>query len=183
MIQRRTLWLACLCAGLAACGGPPATDQNGQAIAATQAASTQTTGGTMETEVPTAVTPGAAAQAVDLDATLKQGMPYADARETLLAAGWQPVRDAQCRANVIGENHAELCAANPGLTGCKACDDLPELSACSSDGYCSLKFRHAADGRNLQVTTYGMIEDRHVKGPDSRLDLWAWSIDGGTGND
>lgn len=104
---------------------------------------------------------------------VRKGMAYADFRRAVLGQGWQPVVDKQCKANVVGGNYATLCA-NGGPDSCKACDELPELSACSGDGACAMVFRH--DGDRLEVGTLGDIGDRHVQGGDSGLNVTGWTV-------
>jgi hypothetical protein len=58
-----------------------------------------------------------------------KGMAYADFRSVLLTDGWQPVIELKCKANVVGGAYKELC--DRGSDSCKACDEPPELSACS----------------------------------------------------
>jgi len=117
----------------------------------------------------------AQAASVALEAVLKAGMAYADFREQTLAQGWTPVPDVQCKANVVGENHEAVCSQDPNLASCKVCDEMAELSACSGDGHCLVRFRHAS-GENLEATGYGMVEDWNVSGEDSRLQLSKWSF-------
>jgi hypothetical protein len=111
-----------------------------------------------------------------LEAELKAGMAYADFRKQVLAQGWTPVPDAQCKANVVGENHQAVCSQDPNLAACKVCEQMTELSACSGDGHCLVRFRHEASGESLEATGYGMIEDWDVSGEDSRLQLSKWSF-------
>jgi hypothetical protein len=115
-----------------------------------------------------------------LEAELKAGMAYADFRKQVLAQGWTPVPDAQCKANVVGENHATVCSQDPNLASCKVCDEMTELSACSGDGHCLVRFRHDASGESLEATGYGMVEDWNVSGEDSRLQLSKWSFSNDT---
>jgi hypothetical protein len=107
-------------------------------------------------------------------AGLSKGMAYADLRKLALQSGWTPVVDAKCRSNVIGADYTELCSAHPDLDDCRVCDDLPELGSCSGDGYCGMSFKRGA--ATLDVTTYGMIEDRFVGGKTSRLEVMGWKI-------
>lgn len=113
-----------------------------------------------------------------LDGMLKPGMAYADFRKAVLGQDWTPVVDSQCKANVVGANHETLCAENPDLAACQVCDQVPELSACSGDGYCLTKFQHAGSGEALETTSYGMIEDWNVSGEDSRLQVLRWTFSG-----
>lgn len=113
-----------------------------------------------------------AASADDLESRLSKNMAYADLRVIALENGWKPIVDPQCKSNVVGDNHTELCAANPGLISCQICERLPELGSCSGDGYCGMAF--SKDGRTLGITTYGMIEDWNVRGDQSRLNVLGW---------
>lgn len=167
--------LACL--WLAACSGTTPTDPGAQA--GTAAVPQPTQGGSMEAEQNQRTAPDATASTTavgDLEPALKAGMAYADFRTLVTGRGWEPVPDAQCRVNVVGANHAELCAANPELATCKACDALPELSACSADGHCVMNFRHAGARQALRAVSYGMLADHGVSGDDSRLELSSWEF-------
>ena len=75
---------------------------------------------------------------------------------------------------MAGAAYKELCAK--GSDSCKACDDLPELSACSGDAACVMNFRSARDKQHLQVSTYGDIGDRTVHGSKSQLDVTGWTV-------
>lgn len=87
--------------------------------------------------------------------TLKTGMDYADLRRAVLAKGWMPVVDRQCKVNVDGGN--ELC------------DQMPELSDCSADGYCLMHFHLASTNQDMEVGTYGDTTGRDVRAKDSQL--------------
>ncbi|MET1023537.1 MAG: hypothetical protein ABWX87_04435 [Pseudoxanthomonas sp.] len=102
---------------------------------------------------------------------LTEGMAYADLRAAVLAKGWKPKVDAQCKANVVGGNFAEVCKDHPDQ--CKVCDDAPELSSCSGDGHCLMNFERGA-GEALAVSTYGEIADWNVTGASSRLTVKWW---------
>ena len=103
--------------------------------------------------------------------TWENGMSYASLRRQLLSDGWVPLADAQCRANVAGDNHLALCTAD--AKHCQPCDDLPELSACSGTGHCVLQFQRAP-GQVLRVSTYG---DVHRIAPDGeREDLMVTAV-------
>lgn len=104
---------------------------------------------------------------------LKKDMAYADLRKLALDGGWQPVVDPQCRTQVMGFDE-QTCKENPDLAVCRACTDMPELSAYSGDGY--LKTRFSQGGEQLEVTSYGMIEDWKVAGEASRLRVEEWSF-------
>jgi len=122
----------------------------------------------------TAQSPPVAAKSLN---GINKGMAYADFRKAVLAQGWQPVVDLKCKANVVGGAYKELCAK--GADSCKACDELPELSACSGDAVCAMNFHHAADNQSMEVSTYGDIGDRNVHGKDSQLDVTGWTVSPG----
>jgi uncharacterized protein YecT (DUF1311 family) len=84
----------------------------------------------------------------------QRGMAYTTLRGQLMASGWQPRSDAQCQVNVVGDNFARLCANDP--TACQACEQLPELSACSGTGQCTMYFR-SGEGQVITVSTYGDV--------------------------
>lgn len=103
-----------------------------------------------------------------------KGMAYADFRSALLADGWKPLPDLKCKAHVVGAAYKELCAE--GSDSCKACDELPELSSCSGDAACLMRFQDAETHRQLDVNTYGDIGDRAVHGADSELNVTGWTV-------
>lgn len=119
---------------------------------------------TAEAPTPVATTPSASV-------ALSEGMAYADLRKTVLAKGWKPKVDAQCKANVVGGNFDQVCKDHPDQ--CKVCDDVPELSSCSGDGHCLMNFERGA-GEALAVSTYGEIADWNVSGTASRLSVKWW---------
>lgn len=91
---------------------------------------------------------------------LSKDMPYADLRRQVVAAGWQPVPDPQCKANVGGD--------------AVICDQITELQSCSGDGYCVMHF--ARNAEKLAVYAYGMAEDWRVQGEQSRLRVTEWEL-------
>lgn len=155
---------------LSACSAETPADTD-QAAAAAPASTQPTAAESVAMEETKAQTASAALQAV-----LKAGMAYADFRKQVLAQGWTPVPDTQCRANVVGGDHEAVCSQDPNLATCKVCDQMTELSACSGDGHCLVRFRHDASGESLEATGYGMVEDWNVSGEDSRLQLSKWSF-------
>lgn len=114
-----------------------------------------------------------ASRGASLD-NVRKGMGYADFRTALMGDGWKPMIDAKCKANVAGADYKAQCAK--GSDSCKACDDLPELSACSGDAVCLMRFLDAATNRQLNVSTYGDITDRKVQGNESQLDVTGWEV-------
>lgn len=120
----------------------------------------------------------AASPTVDLDAVLRKDMAYADLRKLLLDGGWEPVKDPQCQVQVAGYDQ-KTCNDSPDLALCSACEQMPELSAYSGDGFATSQFRDVRTGKMLKVISYGMIEDWNVPGDDSRLRVEEWE-DAGT---
>ena len=119
-----------------------------------------------------APTSGAASSTTaDAPAPLREGMAYADLRRIVLERGWRPKVDAQCKVNVVGANHVQVCAADAAL--CRVCDDLPELSSCSADGHCLMAFERDAGGQ-LSVSTYGEVKDWNASGSDAGLFVKWW---------
>ncbi|GLQ45388.1 hypothetical protein GCM10007862_04390 [Dyella lipolytica] len=102
-------------------------------------------------------------------------MTYADFHNALLAQGWVPVVDKQCKANVVGGDYKTSCATHPDST-CNACDVIPELSSCGADGVCLTRFHNANNNKNLEVGTYGDTDDWNVHGGESRILVTGWSI-------
>ncbi|BBC26427.1 hypothetical protein [Pseudanabaena sp. ABRG5-3] len=95
-----------------------------------------------------------------IESQLTQQMPYGDLRNILLNRGWQPVVTPDCKTNVGGK--AEVC------------DQLPEVEACSGDGYCLMNFANQSDGSKLTVTTYGDYRDWRTTGQESKLRVTRW---------
>lgn len=117
-----------------------------------------------------AAVPQGETSSASLNQVLKKDMAYADARKALLAQGWAPEKDLQCKANV-GANEA-LCKSTPDLTVCRICDDIPELSAYSDEGGAVMHFTHA--GHRLTIDASGSISDWKMSGKDSRLSISDW---------
>lgn len=119
------------------------------------------------------VGPTNAGRGASLD-NVRKGMGYADFRTALMGEGWKPMADAKCKANVVGADYKAQCAKN--LDSCTACDDLPELSACSGDAVCLMRFKDEQTDRQLNVSTYGDISDRKVDGNESQLGVTGWEV-------
>ena len=164
-----SLCLLTLCATVAAC--QPSTPSAAQAAPVGQPVAQTTSGST--TEPAGAASPTTSVVEATLD-NVHKGMAYADFRTALLADGWRPVVDLRCKANVVGAAYKDLCAK--GSDSCKACNELPELSACSGDAVCMMRFRDADTRRQLEVSTYGDIRDRAAHGTDSQLNVTGWTV-------
>ncbi|WP_157754163.1 hypothetical protein [Lysobacter capsici] len=180
-----------LCAVMAACNSGNAASEAAAATAApapaatapaeAAPASTPAPDANAQAAAMPAAAPSAAPAAADsativknTEAAVSKGMAYADFRKAVLAQGWQPLVDAQCRANVIGGNYEKVCAKNPAR--CQICDDVPELNACSGDAHCLMQFTHAGVEGALKVTGYGEIKDWNVSGKDSGLQVSGWEV-------
>lgn len=107
-------------------------------------------------ETPTPDAAAAAAPAPALPAGVAAGMAYADVRRALLADGWLPLRDPECRENVGGP--------------ATVCHLLPETESCSADGFCRMHFGKAPDAA-LALTAYGSYSAWDRPGPDSAFQV------------
>lgn len=106
----------------------------------------------------------------------RKGMAYSEFRALALTYGWRPAKDPACKVNLAGSNHIQLCRENPALGACGICDELEELSSCSSDGYCIVKFHDDGRAQVLEAVTYGDISDWKSSGDEAGLTLDSWSI-------
>lgn len=154
-----------VCCSLAACEPPRAFESQ----ASSQAA--------LDTEAQEPAMDSQSSQTgsvVDLDAVLKEGMPYGDLRNEVLTQGWVPVVDPQCRVKLAGEDHETLCRGNSDLAVCRACDNMPELSEYGNSGYARTWFQKGEV--KLEVVANGMLEDWNVSGDDSRFNVSWWKV-------
>lgn len=119
--------------------------------------------GTATTASAMAATPRAS-----LDAVVSKDMNYAQFRKAVLDAQWVPVADPQCDGNVYGAEGGPGNAAN-------ICTQLPELEACSGDGYCSMYFEHQSSGTKVHVVTYGDYSRWNLPGEQDDLAVVEWS--------
>jgi hypothetical protein len=76
-----------------------------------------------------------------LEKKFTKEMPYADLRKIVLADGWLPLVEPDCKENVGGE--------------ALICGQQPETESCSGDGHCNMWFAHGASQTKLKVGTYG----------------------------
>lgn len=95
-----------------------------------------------------------------IEAAFREGMPFAEVRKQLLAAGWLPLRDPMCRENVGGT--AEICF------------ELPEVESCSGDGYCNMHYASTTEHRRITVTTYGQYGKWNTAGEEAALAVRSW---------
>jgi hypothetical protein len=93
---------------------------------------------------------------------LRVGMDYADMRRVILAAGWIPMIDKQCKVNVD--------------EGDKLCQQMPELSGCSVDGYCVMHFRLPNTNQSMEVGTFGDTTGWDIGAKDSQLAVTGLTI-------
>lgn len=170
----QTLSAMALCAALAACNSG-ASSSAPAADAAKAPADAAAEPAPVAAPAPTAsAAPASTGDAVKAtEAQLKKGMAYGDFRKAVLAQGWEPVPEPQCKANVVGANYEKVCKADPGL--CKVCDDLPELEACSGDAHCLVRFKHP-QGATLQATGYGEAQYWSATGKDSGFQVTDWEF-------
>lgn len=80
---------------------------------------------------------------------VRSGMDYSAFRRALLDAGWQAPANPDCVTGVYGGDGTRA-AGEPNI-----CRELPEIEACSGDGYCVMNFADLRAGRRIRVTTYG----------------------------
>lgn len=117
----------------------------------------------------------AASQAA-VESALHAGMAYGSFRKAMLDHGWRPLPDARCLANVVGGNAATLCTTHPQLASCRACTEVPELSACSGDGHCQMQFQHGDAHEVLRANTFGPLRDWNAPADQSQLRITSWQI-------
>ncbi|NYZ61573.1 hypothetical protein [Luteimonas deserti] len=101
-------------------------------------------------------------------------MAYSEARALLVSGGWVPRVNPECRANLVGPNAGEFCAAAPPPVFCGICADVPELQACSSDARCLMRFSHPLSPTDLEIRAYGEIEYWAETGADAGLQVSTW---------
>jgi hypothetical protein len=118
--------------------------------------------------------PTAAGQS--LESVLRKGMAYADFRSAVLANGWKPVVDQDCKKNVVGADFKATCDSDPELDACRICDRLPELSSCSGDAYCGMYFSKGP--QKLHAVTFGDFTDWNVAGSRSQISVDGWDFSG-----
>lgn len=133
------------------------------ACSAQTASSNASTTATDATEArpPTATPAAPADETPDIASKFRKGMPYAELRSAFVDAGWLPVRDLQCEANIGGE--------------ARACDVLPETESCSTDGHCLMRFARV-DGGQARVDAYGPFEQWNMPGRQAEFAVKSWSF-------
>ncbi|MFB8788931.1 MAG: hypothetical protein U7123_08795 [Potamolinea sp.] len=99
-----------------------------------------------------------------LEIKLRKNMPYQDAKTLLVNAGWQ-----YASLPAYGYRETDQKVRSECFGKVKICNEYPEISSCSGQGYCKMSF-YDHFGNVLSVTTYGplMSEKLHVIG---------WSLD------
>ena len=95
---------------------------------------------------------------------VRAGMDYVAFRLALLAAGWQVKADPDCVQNVYGGDGTRR------PDGPNICRELPEIEACSGDGYCVANFVLPRMRRSIRVTSYGDYGQWRRKG----LSILGW---------
>ncbi|MBO9519424.1 MAG: hypothetical protein J7493_15275 [Porphyrobacter sp.] len=98
---------------------------------------------------------------------LKKGMPYAEARRKLLAAGWRPLEDLTCYDNVYGGAEAPA--------GENICETMPELSMASGDGHLVMQMMDPSE-RVLRIFAYGDVLGWNVPGQATELSVTDWEV-------
>jgi len=105
--------------------------------------------------------PAEGSPAEAFEARVQEGMAYNVLRAQVLSAGWTASGDEDC-ARAQG---ADLCEA------------LPELDACSSDGYCLMTFVHPDEDVVLRVATYGDILRWRTPGEEADVAVSNWGYE------
>lgn len=123
---------------------------------------------------PPVVVPGMTDAEVPLSA-LRPGMAYGELRELVLAAGWSPRPNADCRTESVGDDADAFCAAHRELAVCRICAELPELQACSGDARCLMRFSHRSQHEDLEVAAYGEFDAWKETGTDAGLQVSGWT--------
>jgi hypothetical protein len=114
------------------------------------------------TAAPVAAETAPVAATPAIDAAFAKDMPYATLRRQLLDAGWLPLRDPACWENAGGD--------------ASVCGELPEVESCSGDGYCNMAFANAAEGKRIDVSTYGPYERWNKSGEEAAVAVRSWKI-------
>lgn len=102
---------------------------------------------------------------------LKEGMSYSQFRGIVLAGGWKPVVDPECKAQVVGGDYVKRCEAGGAM--CEVCDALPELSACGAGGLCMSVFE-GPSGQRLNVTGIGDVTSWNKPNGKSEFYAQTW---------
>lgn len=82
---------------------------------------------------------------------------FADFRKKLIADGWQPVINPNCREVVLGADYQDRCGKSQSDIECRVCELVPELFRSTSDGYSVMHY--VKNGTPLSVTVYGDMRE------------------------
>jgi len=95
-----------------------------------------------------------------LEIKLRKNMPYHEAKTLLVNAGWQ-----YASLPAYGYRETDKKVRSECFGQVKICNEYPEISSCSGQGYCNMSF-YDHFGNILSVTTYGrlMSQELHVIG-------------------
>ncbi|MGQ4647121.1 hypothetical protein [Lyngbya aestuarii] len=91
-----------------------------------------------------------------LEIKLRQNMSYQDAKTLLVNAGWQ-----YASLPAYGYRETDQKVISECFGEVKICNEYPELSACSGQGYCKMSFSDHF-GNVLSVTTYGSLTSKEL---------------------
>jgi len=137
---------------------------------------TQSSSASSGTRMDATSMPSALTSRTAFENAIREGMGYADFRSRILDLGWQPLPDAQCKQNIVGD--PAKCKGNSDLALCRACDEIPELGSYSGDGHSLSRFRHP-NGQQVSVSALGELKYWKMPGDDPGLAITGWTFGGG----
>lgn len=91
-----------------------------------------------------------------MEIKLRKNMPYHDAKTLLINSGWQ-----YATLPAYGYSETDQKVISECFGEVKICNEYPELSTCSSQGYCKMLF-YDHFGNVLSVTTYGTLRSHEL---------------------
>lgn len=91
---------------------------------------------------------------------LSRGMPYVEARQLLINAGWKPI-----------EGEGEIDHRTASRASAEHFEDFLEVQGCSGTGraMCAFKFANADGSKNLRISTAGMYRES--------LSIYDWKVE------
>lgn len=99
-----------------------------------------------------------------LEIKLRKNMPYQNAKKLLVNAGWQ-----YASLPAYGYRETDQKVRSECFGQVKICNEYPEISSCSGQGYCLMSF-YDHFGNVLSVTTYGSLMSKELRVIGWRLD-------------
>lgn len=102
-------------------------------------------------------------EAIDIPIRLTRGMLYVEARKALIGSGWQAPNLPANGYDEKSKKVIEECSGDVAM-----CNNFPEITSCSGQGYCLMEFTNKSNGK-LEVTTYGELSGND---PDAKVTDW-----------